>query len=227
MKLKDQNATLITMHPAYQGSFTLPGEKWDNVAGYTRETGVAGVHIFNGFYHETAIDMVGYSMDYMTFATFDTMFQDPGIYNAKDAAGTAASTLTSLQTLNLVTTAPLSGTDISKIVNNAARRVPGMIGTDQNFKQVVYGRYALYVPNNTLGLTGYLQMIQTQGFGSKEPTAADKLYIYRIIIGVGASNTDTLQVPACRLGLSGRFYHEDDAAYVMRLRRNYLLQKGD
>ena len=229
MKLKDQNSTLISMFGFYFG--TVSGafaDEWEQKTGYITDLpGPIFGHISNGLYAEQTIDLVGYSMAHMTFATFDTMYQDGGMYQARDAAGTAASTLNQLQTLEIITTAPLGPLDIEKIVEETHRRVPGMIGTDQNFKQIIYGRYSVYSPNSTLGPTGYLQLVQSQGFGSKEPTAADRLYCYRILIPKGATAGDTLQVPACRIGLKGRFYHEDENSYVMRLRRNYLLQQGD
>jgi hypothetical protein len=221
--LADQNTTLDIMFPECFSSYqTIDGAfRWGPANGYTLRLAEKNV-----LFIETTIDMIGYSMDYMTFAAFDTQYQDPGIYNSKDVTGGAPSTVGSLQVMELVSTNPISDVELVQLSNEMNRKSPGMLGTDQNFKQMIYGRYSLYCPNNNLALIGFMQLISSQGFGSKEPTASDKLWCYRIIVAPGATNGDTIQIPACRIGLKGRLYHESEAAYVMRLRRNLLLQQN-
>lgn len=219
MKLDEQNATLMVQFPSYNGDVTL-GIGLPSLDGYvTLDPYIVAT--------SQTIDLVGYSMDYMTFATFETMYQDPGIYYNKDAAGTAAGSLDSFQVVELVSSNPIDNVELLKIANNVNRRAPGMIGTEENFKQIIYGRYSLYVPNTTLSsLPGFMQLIQSQGFGSKEPVACDRLYCYRLLVFGGlAPPGEVVQVPACRIGLSGRFYHEKDNAYIMRLRRNLILKQ--
>lgn len=228
MKLKDQNQTLTVMFPNYTGNYSGPGtELWSANKIYNRgqQTGSAGIR--NLVYAESHIDLSGYAMDYMTFATFETMYQNPGVCTALDATRTTASSMTQLQVIEIVSTTPLSRDEVKDLGIQAEMEQAGMMNTAQNFKQIIYGRYSLYCQNSTLGITGYMQPIQTQGFGSKEPTATDRLYCYRILIpSANTTATDILSVPACRIGLLGRFYHEDEGAYVMRLRRNYLLHQN-
>ena len=96
--------------------------------------------------------------------------------------------------------------------------------SQQDFKAIIYGNYRLYVPNSTLGLANYLQLISSGSFGSKEPTASSMLYCYRIIKCVGAP-AETISTPACRIGLFGAFYQEGDIPFIMRLKRSYELQQ--
>jgi hypothetical protein len=69
-----------------------------------------------------------------------------------------------------------------------------------------------------------MQLLSSGTFGSKEPTAAENLYFYRLVKCVGTT-ADTLTLPACRIGLFGAFYQEEDKAYMMRLKRSYELQQ--
>ena len=118
----------------------------------------------------------------------------------------------------------LSGWTMEKLANMGIK-APGMLGTGQDFSTIIYGNYRLYVPNASLGaFPGFLQLLSSTSFGSKEPTASENLYFYRLVKCAGAA-PDTLTLPACRIGLFGTFYHEDEKAYMMRLKRSYELQQ--
>jgi len=71
---------------------------------------------------------------------------------------------------------------------------------------------------------GFLQLISSGSFGSKEPSASDRLYCYRILKCVGVS-AETLVAPACRVGLFGAMYAENQLSHMMRLKRSYELQQ--
>lgn len=219
MALEDRNETLSAMFPpvetTYGAGFWTPSNGFETI----------GADVL---YFANSIDLSGYSMEDLTFATFDTMYQDPGVTIQSDAPGTGAGNQTKIEVIEMITDVPFDAAALTIVANNMGKTVPGMLSTAQDFRQIIYGRYSLYVPNTTLGLGGYMQLISAGGFGSKEPTAAAKLYCYKIIKTSGPAPPtpgENLIIPACRIGLSGRMYREDDLPYMMRLKRSYELQQ--
>lgn len=216
MVLADRNETIGIMFPrlntAVGAGVITPADGWQSLLG-------------NGAFFENNIDLSGYAMEDLTFATFDTMYQDPGLYLSEVAGGGAPGTGTRLMVMEIVSDVPFNLGDLQNAMNDFPARSPGMLGTNQDFQQIIYGNLRTYVPNNTLGLPGYFQLVESSGFGSKEPTAAAKLYCYKLVQLTNGTPTDTLQIPASRLGLSGRMFREDDLPYLMRLKRSYELQQ--
>lgn len=220
MVLEDRNEMLAAMFPPVESAYAATGN-WASSNGF-RNLGADALFFSN------VIDLSGYTMEDLTFATFDTMYQDPGVTVQTDAPGTGAGSQTKVEVIEMVTDFPFDEAALTIVAADMGKTVPGMLSTTQDFRQIIYGRYSLYVPNTTLGLAGYMQMISAGGFGSKEPTAAAKLYCYKIIKTSGPAPPapgENLTIPACRIGLSGRMFREDDLSYMMRLKRSYELQQ--
>ena len=220
MVLEDRNETLAAMFPPVESAYTA-GNVWASSNGF-RNLGADGLFFTN------IIDLSGYAMEELTFATFDTMYQDPGVVLQTDAPGTGAGSQNKIEVIEMVTDFPFDQAALTIVAANMGKTVPGMLSTTQDFRQIIYGRYSLYVPNTTLGLAGYMQLISAGGFGSKEPTAAAKLYCYKIIKTSGPAPPaagENLTIPACRIGLSGRMFREAELPYMMRLKRSYELQQ--
>jgi len=171
----------------------------------------------SGFYIENNIDLTGWAMDDYTFYTLDTQLQCPGKF-------TLAGTNAVIEEMYIVCTQPLSKTEIDAISDTMGATAPGLLYSGQNREQVIYGRYNLYCANSTLGIANYLQLVESHGFGSKEPTAADRLFCYRLI-KVGGTSLGQLITPASILGLFGLFAKEPELNYMMRLKRSYELNQ--
>jgi hypothetical protein len=214
----DRNETLMVMFPRLStdvGAAAINGsDGWIPL-------------LTNGCFIQNDIDLAGMAQQEMTFATFDTMYQDPGLYLSEVAGGGAPGTATRMMVMEIISQVPLNQGDLQNAMTDFPARAPGMLETNQDFKQIIYGNLRLYVANNTLGLPGYFQLIESSGFGSKEPTAADKLYCYKIVNLSGGTPGDTLQIPASRIGLSGRMYKEEDLEYIYRLKRSYELAQSE
>lgn len=207
--MKARSETLQTMFPAVNASFV--GAAWADLNGY-RTLGP------DALFFTTSIDLTGWTMENFTFGTGQSQYQDPGVYTS-----TAVSARTEIT--EIISDIPISDTALGIIKDNLGITVPGMLGSSQDFTTILYGNYRLYVPNNSLGaFPGFLQLISSGSFGSKEPTASSELYCYRIIKCVGAAG-EILTTPACRVGLFGAFYQEGDLPHMMRLKRSYELQQ--
>lgn len=217
--MDDRNEILTAMFPPYS-----------SIRGATSWTAQNGYQFLgsDAVFYTGNIDLSGYAMEDMTFATFDTMYQDPGIYSNTNATGEAAGNATKIEIIEMITDVPFDSDQLLQLIADMGTTVPGMLSTKQDFVQIIYGRYSLYVQNTTLGLPGYMQLISDGGFGSKEPTAASKLYCYKVIktTSIAAYEPgETLIIPACRIGLSGRVFSEAELPYIMRLKRSYELQQ--
>jgi len=209
--LKPRNETVQALFPAIAASYV--GAEWIDTLGSVPLGPDA-------LFFSTTIDFTGWAMDDFTFGTVQERYQDPGVY-----ASTAVAAKT--EVVEFISDVPISTVDLGIIKDNLGTNVPGMIGSKQDFTTILYGSYRLYVPNLSLAaFPGFLQLISTGAFGSKEPTASDRLYCYRIIKCAGAPG-ETLEAPACRVGLFGTMYQEGDLEYMMRLKRSYELQQMD
>ena len=211
--MKGRNETLVTMTPNVDATYNPGIGGWLDPNGY--ETFLSDALLFT-----SVIDLSGWAMDKFTFGTVQSQFQDPGVYTTTSTAGR-------VEVVDIISQIPLarSSPQLANVVANMGIKAPGMLGTGQDFSAIIYGNYRLYVPNNSLGaFPGFLQLLSSSSFGSKEPTAAENLYFYRLVKCTGAPG-DTLTLPASRIGLFGAFYQEDDKEYMMRLKRSYELQQ--
>jgi len=219
--MKDRNEILTAMFPPFSSVRSADVANWVASDGY-QFLGDSAV------YYTGNIDLSGYSQARMTFATFETQYQDPGIYSNTNSTGEAAGNATKIEIIEMITDVPFDTAQLTTLIADMGTTVPGMLSTSQDFAQIIYGRYSLHVQNTTLGLPGYMQLISDGGFGSKEPTAASKLYCYKIVKTTGLTvyeAGETLSFPACRIGLSGRVFSEEELPYIMRLKRSYELQQ--
>ena len=207
--MEARNESLMAMFPPIAASFV--GASWIDTNGYIELGG-------DGLLFSSTIDLNGWTMNDFTFGTVQTQYQDPGVYSS-DAASAKT------EVIEIITDVPINLAALAIIKDNLGLSVPGMLGSAQDFATILYGNYRLYVPNLSLAaFPGFLQLISSGSFGSKEPTASSELYCYRIIKCTGAPG-ELLQAPACRIGLFGAFYQEGDIEYMMRLKRSYELQQ--
>lgn len=206
--MKGRNETLQNMIPPVSANFV--GAAWIDDNGHTP----LGA---DGLLFASTIDLSGWTKNEFTFGTVQSQYQDPGVYLSNTASS-------KVEVMEFISDIPITNNQLNIIKIGMGSVVPGMMFSQQDFSTIIYGNYRLYVPNSTLGLADYLQLISSGSFGSKEPTASAMLYCYRIIKCVGAP-LETLSTPALRVGLFGAFYQEGDIPHLMRLKRSYELQQ--
>jgi len=207
--MEGRNESVLAMFPSVDATYAAAA--WGDTKGY-RALGI------DALYFSSTIDLSGWTMHDFTFGTVQSQYQDPGIYTS-----TAVSSKT--EVIEIISDVPISIAALTVIKDNLGSTVPGMLESAQDFTTILYGNYRLYVPNLSLGaFPGFLQLISSGSFGSKEPTASSELYCYRILKCAGAPG-ELLAAPACRVGLFGVFYQEGDLPHMMRLKRSYELQQ--
>jgi hypothetical protein len=214
---------LAAMHPSltltYQGGTTwaaspgtLTGDGWSQLASNT------------GWVHETQIDLSGYALQDMTFFPSAVGVQDPGVYRMLPGA---LSTTSSLYVIDMITSTPIDPNKVMLTDQLGAMVGPGMFASDETFETILYGLFRVFAENSTIKIPNFQQLQRSQRFESGEPTAADKLYCYRIVqisaVGALDAGQSYIVVPASRQLIAGRIDEEPDLVYMQRLKRSYEL----
>jgi len=103
-----------------------------------------------------------------------------------------------------------------------------------NRTHIIHGHFRYLFPNSTIGSGAFtsessaaLMAITDNVYSSLEPTAADCLYCYRIILVPAAGNEESgvksVTMPPKRVILDSFTVEEPEIEYLMRLKRSYEL----
>ena len=192
--------------------------------------------------HEDVIDLEGYTMKDMTAYFRQSFEQRGGIYSVQWKAN-PPQPLTSFAAgfieMLLITTAPMTDANLATNVIAA----PGFVSisggiydyANVNREMIIHGRYYLYGIDSNFGSdtflengAAYTRVVQEYDFSSLEPTATDKLYVYRVFFFSDpatevTSGLNQVSIPPCRILLDTNFAMEEEIPYLMRLKRGYEL----
>ena len=178
--------------------------------------------IVQGFYLEDYFDTSGYTNDKLTVFPENAYIQEAGRYQFAFPGNSR------LLVFDLIMSERLNRDELISftaefIGSNSG--IPGTSNSTEDWIQVIYGRLR--------ELTGITQgtvvqdifaAVSDQQWGSMEPSTADKLWSYKIILQVGIPDEfSSIKYPASRVVLNADVRREDDAAYLMRQKRSYEL----
>jgi hypothetical protein len=169
----------------------------------------------------TTIDLGGLELEKETFFPVGSVIQDPGLY-INGSSSTPAMAVIDLITDKLID--PSEVIDFAYLYERNGSMY-GMLGNADDETTIIMGQYRFMTGNSNLT---YPQMMRTQvstSFSSGEPTAASKLYCYRIVQPWVDSDTTSITIPASRFYLTGIRDKEEDKVYMMRLKRSYELDQ--
>jgi len=207
---------LKLMVPEYSGAYA-------EGSGFPAENGWKAIFVNPSVYYESYID-VNLAMDDLTMFPQAAILQDPGIYTKTDDS---ADLLNSLQVIDIVSTKQLDPTTlVSNIVTGNA--ASAMLGTDDDFNQIIMGTWRLMAVNSNLGLSNTIHTtVDVKDFSSASPFAQDRLWFYRFLIPIKTifPPGDVLGCPASRFVVQVIVGQEDDLPYMMRLKNSYELQQ--
>jgi hypothetical protein len=190
---------------------------------WTTTTGINGWQIttpgFLGVHWEGTIDLSGYVRDMKTFYPSAGMTQQGPFVSEVGGSGNIMYTIISTIPLNaeVLFTQVVNMNGGPGFLNNAAVAP----GDQQNWETVIFAESQIYVPNTSLtpNPVGLNQLLSSNQTGSLSPTAANTLYVMKFVFPFGALST-SLEIPASRVILPGKFGIEPDVEYMMRLKRS-------
>ena len=169
-------------------------------------------------YYETYFDLGAYTMDDLTAYPLLLELQDGmPYYSDKNDGWLNVVDIISQEKLDPITDFLVPMTELN---------IAGLPETKQDFTQILMANYRLFSPQVDFTATNLYLPATAGSFGSNEPTAVEKLWLYRFISFSGNTPwTDgtTLQIPATRFIAAIDVRKEDDLPYMMRLKRSFEL----
>jgi len=211
---------LKEMVPYYYGVY-VDGNGFPSFNGW-QGTGVGATG--NYVYHESTID-VNLALDDLTMFPQAVILQDPGLYfRTPDIS--PAPLFNSLQVIDIVSIKRLDTLAIKQAFTNARCAAPGMIGTEDDFNQIIMGSWRLMATDTNLTLADNIQKtVDSKDFSSAAPFANDRLWCYRILLPMVTDLSNiVLGSPASRFIIEVIVGQEEDLPYMMRLKNSYELQ---
>jgi len=199
---------------------TLSGTTWGDSEYKQIDVGLPNFPCFvwNGYW-----DMSGFTVQDKTWISLGAGIQDPGLYTLTPLAPAPVASDLGMVSLELMTTTPL---DLQIVADDlASNRMPSFLSTTANWEQVIFAQWRGWTATNTTSFPDLLTPFSGQEFGSGEPSAAEKIYLYRFLLPTGTPNpTATFRVPGLRFRLGGVPVAEPDLEWIYRLRRSYVTQ---
>jgi hypothetical protein len=170
------------------------------------------------------IDLAGLELAKETFFPVGTSVQDPMFYyNTSNL--TAAIHVIDLITDKLIDPLLAVQMTVPGGLNPLSGSNYGMQGDGNDATTIIMGNYRFKTGNTNFTYPQVMRTEQASTFSSGEPTAASKLYCYRIIIPLVDGDTTTIGIPAARFYLTGVRDEEPQLEYMMRLKRSYELDQ--
>lgn len=191
----------------YQGVRTATGWAGDKM---WKPVGIAGA---NGVCAETYFDLSAYELDDLTLV--------PQLIQLQDGLPYFSGQTESLEVYDVISQERLNPADF--ITYALGGDYPSSPGSKEDWTQILMCNTRFFAPTNDFQFAT-LMLPATQGsFGSSEPTAVQKLWLYRIVLVRGGAEGSTLYLPATRFVLGAEIIQEEDLPYIMRLKRSYEL----
>ena len=132
-----------------------------------------------------------------------------------------------------VSSVPFSVDDVTAQILNYSG--PGFISShfgavtgftqNQNWETLIFAEAQINLLNNTMPAIGFCTPISVKQSGSLSPTAAQVLYVLKIVVpyDLGGDQGSALIIPASRVILPGTMGKEPELEYMMRLSRSVEL----
>jgi hypothetical protein len=204
--------------PQYTGGF-------DNLSG-KMETHPGWVGTPLGIYHESYFDLSGYARNDLTLVPTLMDLQDAGIYQTTFfTPGPTGTRDEGLIIGDVMSTERLDANATLAILGTSP---PGTGLSTENFEQIPMCNVRLTRIRTTNGSNEIQTTVTAGSYGSGEPTAGHKLWLYRFIFIVPPPGTplaapNGLIVNATRFILGANIIEESELSHMMRLKRSYEL----
>ena len=167
----------------------------------------------NGVYVETYFDLSAYELDDLTLIPHLIQLQDGLPYFSALTEG--------IDVYDVVSQERLNPDDF--IAYAIGGDYPSSPGSTEDWSQILMCNTRFMTAQADYQFADLLLPATQGSFGSSEPTAVQKLWLYRVVLVRSGVENSTLNLPATRFVLGAEIIKEDDLPYMMRLKRSYEL----
>ena len=196
-------------------------QSWNNWRGGSKAS-IPGAPVLSPYlWTMTTLDLGGLELNKETFFPVGSTIQDPGLYISTSDL-TAGMTVVDLITDKLILPGDLIDFIYFYSSNNS---MYGMLRDDTDSTSIIMGQYRFMTGNSNFTYPTLMRTEVQTSFSGGEPSAASKLYCYRIVVPFVGSTDTNVRIPASRFYLTGVRDKEEDLVYMMRLKRSYELDQ--
>ena len=193
----------LSFAPAPANSFGLEGWRILDINESSAEA-----FVWKGY-----IDLAGYELEQLTF-----FLQGTNISENQGFSGLGHV----IHVSDLITVTPISDANLNlPYYTNQVHYAPGFGYSVHNMEEVIMGRHRTFYHDQGWTLDDLQQLSSQQQWGEADSTAADRIYITRIV--TCADEEALLTVPNACVQVMGSAMEEPDLEYIMRLKRSYEL----
>jgi len=166
-------------------------------------------------WYETYFDLSGYELDDLTLIPTMSTLQDGMPYFGINTNNAYVFDIISQERLTI-------GSNF--VLYTVTGDYPGSPSSTENWSQIIMCNVRYLSAQTDFSSVSLLLPATAGAYGSAEPTAVQKLWLYRVILPTSdGGGTVQLNVPATRFVLGATIVKEDDLEYMMRLKRSYEL----
>ena len=172
------------------------------------------------------IDLSGYARDYKTFYPTGGVIQRGPLMTEAGGQGSITYTIVSAIPLDSEEVYyQLSGFGGPGFMNLGSLATLGFGVDQQNWTTVMFAESEVNVPNTSISPNdlGIQQPLERNQSGSLAPTAAQVLYVLKIVYPLVSTGVTRMTVPAARVIIPGTMDQEPELEYMMRLARSVEL----
>jgi hypothetical protein len=219
--------SIRTVFPSLTSTWDLVGTTWtpDTTNPYLLTT--TTLSTAQAFVWDGTVDLSAFSVQDKTFFPTSLGSQSPGLHQCGPTAA-EWNNEAGIEVMDIITSVPISVGDLKDAL--VARVFPGMPDYPLDNQFIMMGKYCAYAADINLSFPGLVNLVKEANFGAGLPTAAEKLFCYRIVLPrSGAAppvNGATIEVPGTRYQITGRAEMEDELEYIYRLRQSYEQKQG-
>jgi hypothetical protein len=206
-----------------QATFTWDGAENKFVANVNAPSTWQG-HAF-GIYWEGYFDLSGYNLDDLTLVPTLMELQDSGIYQTTFfPVGPTGTQDEGLFIVDVMSQEKLNIDDT--MLGILTGGYPSTNQSSTNFEQIPMCNVRFTRIRTTYGANNLQSVVCGGSYGSGEPTAGEKLYLYRFIVVsslVPFTGPEGIIAYPTRFILGANIIKEEELAHMMRLKRSYEL----
>lgn len=216
-----------TTIPRFNGTWSTFSNEWKQPTAFSVLINPWKIRPGTTFaYYEDTMDLSAFVVQDKTFFPGALELMEPGIHLCGPTVAEWGS-VPQLQVLDLITSAPVA--DVDALMDAMLEGdFPGGSRSDMDMQFIMYGRVQYFSFNSTGSYDGLMSTVSSQNFGSGNPTAADKLFVYRFMYASGnfggtgfPSSAATCNIPETRFEIVGTAAEESEVARIYRLRKSY------